>query len=295
MPSLRPAWGRTLARQRGQALIELLIAAIVLLPLLWAVVLLGKYLSIQDSTINASRWLAFECTVRGSDCLSNPTELTDAAQLWALHFSAVDTAIQSRPGAAGPSFALNANPLWTDNRQRRLLTGAASVQSSITEDSFDAGASVALSGPGSVTSNTALMAQAGPERFGLSPRSGLLRFAVQARTESVGGSFVTPIAVQTGSGLSVPALTLSARSAILVDSWNASGSLGADPDSVESRVSQARDPLALADGSEQQDYAAIRFWLRQLGSAGLEPAANQFEFRSLAVDVLPHDRSMRQP
>jgi hypothetical protein len=295
MPSLLQARDRTLARQRGQALIELLIAAIVLLPLFWAVVMLGKYLSIQDSTINASRWLAFECTVRTSDCLSNPTELTDATRLWALHFSAADTAIQSRSGSGGPTSALNANPLWTDHRQRRLLSGASSVQSSITEDSFDAGESVALSGPGSVTSNTALMAQAGPERFGFSPRSGLLRFAVQARTESVGGSFVSSRGAQIGGGLSVPALTLSARSAILVDSWNASSSLGADPDSVESRVLQARDPVALAGDSDQPDYSAIRFWLRQLGSVGLEPAANQFEFRSLAVDVLPHDRSMRQP
>jgi len=46
--------------QRGQALVEALVAALVLVPLALLAVLLGKFQSMQQATIAASRTLAFE-------------------------------------------------------------------------------------------------------------------------------------------------------------------------------------------------------------------------------------------
>ncbi len=282
-------------RLRGQALIELLVASIVLVPLLWALLQFGKYLSIQDSVINASRWLAFECTVRASDCQSNPNAEADSARLWAQQFTAPGTPIQTSPGAPavapGAGGAAVRNPLWVDSNNRSLLTSAQSLRANLIEDSFDAGAAVALSGAGarSIAANT--LEAAGPERFGLAMRSGLLRFSVDAEVNAVGQSG----SAAARTGLVWPRLLLSARSAILVDSWNASGSTGSDPDSVEWRVSRAQDPTALEQRSDEQNYTAIRAWLSLAGRRGIEPDADLFRYRALDVEVLPNDRTGQQP
>ncbi|MBK8766986.1 MAG: hypothetical protein IPM01_21190 [Burkholderiaceae bacterium] len=56
------------AHQGGQALIEALVGLMALVPLVIATLWLGKALSMRQAAIEASRLLAFECTVRPADC-----------------------------------------------------------------------------------------------------------------------------------------------------------------------------------------------------------------------------------
>jgi xylulose-5-phosphate/fructose-6-phosphate phosphoketolase len=85
---------RTEARpQRGQALVEALVAMIALVPLMLLVVLLGKFQSMQQATIAASRTLAFECTVRPGDCSDAPARAMLAEDARRRHFGRIDREI----------------------------------------------------------------------------------------------------------------------------------------------------------------------------------------------------------
>ena len=84
--TMRPARviGRWRARRRpvaqaGQALIELLIGATVLVPFVVLLVWLGKVQSLQQAANAAARVLAFECSVRPEACAqsSQHPELAD--------------------------------------------------------------------------------------------------------------------------------------------------------------------------------------------------------------------------
>lgn len=281
--------GRQPRRVLGQALIELLVTCIALLPMFWALSLLGKYLSLQDSVINASRWLAFECTVRATECETDPNALTDETQLWASHFSAIDSPVR-RGGAPGRfSESAGPNPLWVDENNRPLISSAHSLRAVIVEDRFDAGMAVAVSARGAATDAAVRMAQAGPERFDFDARSGLFRFSINAAVNAVNAAGQTA-ANQRHATLVMPGLNLSARSAILIDPWNASGSAGTDPDSVQSRVALAHDPLPTESATPDFDYLAIRSLLNQLGELGLEPQAGRFRFRETNASLLPEDR-----
>ena len=52
--------------QRGQSTVELVVLSFVLIPLLLIVPLVGKYMDIAQTTAEASRYTAFEGTVRHS-------------------------------------------------------------------------------------------------------------------------------------------------------------------------------------------------------------------------------------
>ena len=110
-------------------------------------------------------------------------------------------------------------------------------------------------------------------------------------------------------------LDLSARSAVLVDAWNASSAKGQDPRSFESRVAQGRrlpglgaaaGQLALAaglvpagtlgdvgDGVEglvDALYAPIRLLITGPLLAPVEPRGSLFRYHEIDVDLVPTDR-----
>jgi hypothetical protein len=62
------------ARQRGQSVVEFLVALIVFLPLFLGVYYLGKYADLQQSAVQASRYAAFERVMQPSTA-----KLSDAA------------------------------------------------------------------------------------------------------------------------------------------------------------------------------------------------------------------------
>lgn len=135
-----PATRRHLAAQRvsGQSTVEFLVLALALVPLFLIVPLLGKQLDIAQTTASASRYVAFEGTVRHGSSLQTWKSDAQLADEVRRRFFSVSTAPIKTSDVAG-DFAAHRNPLWTDHRGNALLpafaanVGAASQRAVLTQ------------------------------------------------------------------------------------------------------------------------------------------------------------------
>lgn len=125
-------------RMRGQSTVEFLVLAVVLLPLFLILPLLGKQLDIAQTAASASRYVAFEGTVRhGSSLQSWKSDAQLADEVRRRFFSASTAPVKS--GDVAGDFAAHRNPLWTDHRGDALLpsftanVGAASRRAELTQ------------------------------------------------------------------------------------------------------------------------------------------------------------------
>lgn len=273
-------------RVRGQALIELLVACLVLLPLLAAGMMLARYEHVAGAADTLARMVSQECAVRGVSCAADQagTSLRWQYRL----FGPLDTPIESL--RAEPTIDSWRVPLWVDMQQRPLITQAQDVSLAIQEDSLDAGEAVARSQ--SVQAPEQL-AHAGPSRFGLQSREGLVvvRASVNARLADV----------SPWRTLGLPDMRFTARAAAIIDAWNASGVFGNEPSRFEFHLSQGKDPFDLqaassvfgsGDASEPSDtrYLQTRSLLQAARARGLEPSAGEFTFSEFDLEIIPHDR-----
>lgn len=121
----------------GQSSTEFLVLALVLLPLFLIVPLLGKQLDIAHAAASASRYVAFEGTVRNGGSLQPWKSDAELAAEVRRRFFGASTAPLKTGDVAG-DFAAHRNPLWTDHRGNALLpsfaahVGAASLRSQLT-------------------------------------------------------------------------------------------------------------------------------------------------------------------
>lgn len=104
-------------RMRGQSTTEFVVLALVLTPLFLAVPLLGKYLDLTQHASQASRYAAFEISVRGPATVKD--EATVAAEARRRLFSTSDAPVKTNDIAG--DFAGMRNPLWTDFRGDHFL------------------------------------------------------------------------------------------------------------------------------------------------------------------------------
>ena len=107
--------------QRGQSTTELTVVALVLVPLMLIVPLLGKYMDIAQTTIVASRYVAFEGTVHHTST-SNGGWKSDASlanEVRRRFFSKNDLSIKTNDVAG--NFNADRNPLWFDHKGNPLL------------------------------------------------------------------------------------------------------------------------------------------------------------------------------
>ncbi len=269
--------------QRGQALIEALVAGLVLVPLMLLVILLGKVQSMQQATIGAARALAFECTVRPDDCADPAARAVLAEDVRRRHFGRIDREIFSNDVLAADAPAAERHPLWTDRRARALLERPTDVTISVHRSAFDAGRNTAV-GRAAGDAAAVLDQLAGPGRFGLSLGDGL---------------FVTDVAVDVSPGQagnealsrldSLP-LRLQERTAILTDAWNASGPYGSDEHTVQSRVQRGQRVDVVHETAFRAGYQLTLWALRLMDLAGLEPKASSFRPHETDVDRVPGDR-----
>lgn len=105
------------SRVRGQSTTEFVVLALVLTPLMLAVPLLGKYLDLTQHASQASRYAAFEISVRGPVTVKD--EATVAAEARRRLFSTSDAPVKTNDVAG--DFAGMRNPLWTDFRGDHFL------------------------------------------------------------------------------------------------------------------------------------------------------------------------------
>lgn len=115
---------RRLGADSGQALTELLVFSIILVPVLLMVPLLGKYINLNQSALEAARYAAWERTVWANRAGDNPQALVkDDTQLQAeirrRFFSDPDLPIKGSDGDG--SAQAGSNPLWFDHAHRPLL------------------------------------------------------------------------------------------------------------------------------------------------------------------------------
>jgi len=275
---------RTEARaQSGQALVEALVAMIALVPLMLLVVLLGKFQSMQQATIAASRTLAFECTVRPDDCSEAPARATLAEEARRRHFGRIDREIFTADTLGDAASAQERNPLWTDRRAQPLLERYSDVSIEVRPSRFDAGRSTAI-GRAAGEAGMLLDRLAGPSRFGLSLDRGLATSLLHVR--------VSP-SQKGNEGLdrldSLP-LLMHARVALVTDAWNASGPYGRAPHSVQSRVEAGQRVDPVHEAAFRTGYQLTLWSMQLMDVAGLEPRASDFRPHETDVDRVPVDR-----
>lgn len=269
--------------QRGQALVEALVAAVALVPLALLVVLLGKLQSMQQATIAASRTLAFECTVRPDDCSDASARIALADDARRRHFGRIDREILTGDLIDDAAPVHERNALWTDRRGRALLERHADVTIAVAPGRFDAGASTAA---GRAGGDAALLLDrlAGPSRFGLSIDGGLAASEVRVRVSpgSVGNERFTRLD-------SLP-LLMRARTALVTDAWNASGPYGSAAHTVQSRVEAGQRVDPVHEAAFRAGYQLTQWSMQLMDTAGLEARASAFRPRETDVDRVPADR-----
>ena len=108
-------------RQRGQSTVEFIVLGMVLVPLLLIVPLIGKHMDIAQTAAIASRYVAFEGSVRHSssaDGWKSDAEL--AQEVRRRFFSNSDAPIKTNDTVG--NFNAHRNTLWFDHRGTPLLS-----------------------------------------------------------------------------------------------------------------------------------------------------------------------------
>lgn len=274
--------------QHGQALVEALVVGLLLVPVVLASILLGKYQAAEQAVAEASRSLVFECTVRIDECVTATGFVKLAEEAALRHLSRADREIFSQDQVPDLARGTERHALLVNRRGDGLLEQFADLSLTLTPSRFDAGLGVVrgLESTGQFSAAVDLMSSlAGPARFGLDLHGGLL---------------VGRISTTLGAGRSVSAsgwrwldgwpVTLSASTAILVDDWSASRPDGPDPRSVATRVEAGARLAAPLEAAQDLAYAPTRAAIALLGALGLENNAGSFRYHEIDMDIVPADR-----
>lgn len=200
---------RVVFRQRGQSLVEFLVAGLVIIPLFLLIPLIGKYLDIKQSSIQAARKLAFECTVRYQDCddLNAHPGFADEIRMRVFAGNRMEVLSNDRPDENAIEDSEFGNRLWVDNQGRPLLENFDDVGVRTDQANLDFGVTrAALDNPVS-----------GPRVFGLDLERGVFNARVQvALSRALGGENFE-------EQLNSLRLDMQQNAAILTDAWSASG------------------------------------------------------------------------
>ncbi len=267
------------ARAHGQALVELLVALIALLPLFFGMAWLAKVLDLQQATIAGARALAFECTVRLDACRDANGHPELAVETRRRFFAAHRLGLRSDDAAAGVPGVAERNAMWVDRSGTALLERFEDVTVSVGPARFDSPLAFAA-GQGAADLVSRL---GGPGRFGLQLDGGF----VEARVETV-VSRSAPADGWVARLMSMP-LSLGARLTVLTDAWNASGPYGEAADSVETRVA-AGARLPAADPLIDAGWLGVRGLLAVADFLQVEPSASSLRWHEVDVDLVPPDR-----
>ena len=275
--------------QAGQALVETLVAAIVLLPLLLLAIYLGKLQTVQQSTLAASRSLAFECQISFDACAkmtgatATSTELGD--ELRRRHFMGTSVGINSNEFASDSATVSERQGLWKDHRGNALLESFADIGFRVDPDIFNAGSGIVGSSGSKIANNAMDLVSniAGPARFGLDWQGGLIDAKVQARL-----SKSNPVNALVASLDPIP-LTMRSHTAILTNAWNASSPDGSETASTQSRVDQGKK-LPLIESVIDAMYMPTQLLIQFAEGAKLESNGSSFKYHEVDVKKIPADR-----
>jgi hypothetical protein len=250
-------------RQRGQAMVEMIVATAVLIPLMLGTVLIARYVDIRSATVQASRYAAFER-------VTNLRSITDAEierKVRTRLFTVTDSPLLATDGLANNAQWRDENPNFQDisTPSRRLIARPDDVRTVTRE-----------------TEPTSVAARAASAIVGRIDTAGSLtgsNFDLNTRAFHTG-----TVSVRLANLVSLPEplnalnLTFTERTAVLADAWQAGG-----PGAVAER-SGALVPTRL--------FTEITGILEPLTDALslFEPALDDLCLGQVNPEIVPNDR-----
>jgi hypothetical protein len=270
---------------RGQALVEVILVSGLLVVLFALATFLAKVSDIRWQTSLASRTLAFDCATMASRCTNLPADASVVDDMRRRHYGDPQRAVMSRDALDASQSGADSRPFWLDRKSAPLVASMTDVGATVEGVNFDAwSGALGRSGGGAVSQ----VMQAGPSRFGLNLNEGLLRGRVQADIAKGGPSDFR-------SQIDRLALNIVGQTAVLGDSWTASGP-GDRADlpniaatSVANRVNQGKDIPVISAFVRLANKPLIAF-MQVVDFLGLEPNGREFKYQSIDMDVTPQDR-----
>jgi len=261
--------GQSCVLQKGSAITEFSVSLVVLVPLFLMIPMLGKVSDMNSSTIQASRYGAWERTV------TSDAEKSDAQiqiEMENRFFSRIDTTIQSERGELTDDEFIN--PLWRGYGDDRLLRSAQDDVGSTMSNAATPGSIAGTIDSVITTFTSAISALSDNADFDVN-RNGLYtsRVAVDVGANQMGFTGNTNCA---GDASADVFSCIRRHNVILTDTWSSES-----PDQAASRA-RGLVPMAIFD-RVQPVFSAIGNFplLEELG--GFEPGY-------VLPDVIPADR-----
>lgn len=287
-PGARRRRGTSCARQRqrGQSLVEMAVALIVLVPLAAGITLLGQYAHIKAQTQAAARQAAWQATVQPAYAMPSRGGVENSLRV--RQFGKADARLRSQERAP----ATLDDPMLLTFAGRSLLRPA-DVSLRVYRNAPSPGLMEKLTGAlGGLTGKIA------PKSFP-PDNNGLVTAEVHAR----------PQLITTGDGrradfldpLDRQQLDVSARSVLLADAWNASGGgenrdgdpvkIAYDSRSVRQQI-RVLAPAGLVGSDASREIAKISNMVEDLPIPLLH-GRGELQLGKVAPDVVPADKLVR--
>lgn len=290
--------------QQGQALAEFLVTLIALVPLFFIIPMIGNYLDLRSSVVQASRYAVWERTIWLGDsnfAANSKSENDIQNEIRERFFGAVNTPIKFDDKTSRSKLRAQNNLVWSDHTGQKIMLEPykGGSTASVNHASDQLKTTIAASAIGSAAS--AISGQSG---FGLN-KSGLYQAKVQI-TIKPPPQLVANLKSDSNSLLALPAGqnilfgggigTTFGTGALLADAWSAkrpgSSSDPGSPGSVHKQVA-GLVPSAMSPYKESLNLLAIKPASSSISKAGvLSPGLDfpQFDAGKIRVEVLPGDR-----
>lgn len=249
---------------RGQAMVEMIAAAGIMTALFFGIWYLGKFHDIQYSTIQAARYAAWERSARPNTFSDTQLQSQARARLFMWNQNAYLAADGKADGSTWTTAAQSSQ--WTDHAQGGRL----------------------INRPDDVRVSTASAALPGRAAGVISTSIGQISAAMSGVTGgeqlNQGGFYTGNVSVRIADVAALPAplnrlnLTLTERSALVTDSWDASG---ARQTAMRTRTFTPASLLARAEAILSPISYALSL---------IEPSFRQFRPGQICPDVVPADR-----
>lgn len=277
--------------QRGQSLVEMAIACIVIVPMFLGVMLLGQYTHIRQQTQAAARTAAWDAAVSPSIVNSVgglPSQTTEQTRMQALQFGKTDAQLKN---ITAPSRLQD--PMLTTFAGRDLV-----LARNVTLGTYTNAKSPALSetilGPLGQGSKAIGLGSFPPDN------NGLITAEVHVKPEHITDSSGKALAFL--DPLDTMDLDFHGRTVLLADAWNADGagenSDGQPYNDTLRSVRSAIKPLTPSEWAGNSIDGGIDKFMNILGDIPviddvLTPGWNEFRLGKTAPDVVPSDKLVR--
>lgn len=280
----------TRSKQRGQSLVEIAIACIVLVPMFLMIALLGQYIHVRQQAQASARVAAWDASV-STEMVARvgglPSTAGEQSRMRAMQFGKVDAKLATRT-TGGSTLD---DPMLTTFAGRDLVLAKSVTLDTYKSDASPAPMTEALNKLGSLAGSIGL--------DGIPPdKRGLITADVSAKTEHVLGrdgrtlSALDPLASMD--------LTFHGRTVLLADTWDARGSGenadGQGKNDIARTVRHTIKPLApfsAIPDSLSSGFETVMNVITAIPLVGTVFGMHDFVIGKTAPDVVPADKLVR--